>query len=146
MEENSGSFSLRNPGSRTFLLWNLKPSGLWNPEYSFSIRNIQNLTNDWNPESKVQLTKNPESSTWNAESMAWNPEPVTVLDSLTWGELINCILADGSLLILGNAVINPSPGCTVCFPSAGHETVTRKRGTWGFTVLRYWAFFHALFR
>ena len=129
MEGNSGSFSLRNPGSRQFLPRNLKPSGLSNPEYSLSIANIQNLTNDWNPESKVQLIKNPESSTWNPESMSWNPESMTVLDSLTWGELINCIPADGSLLILGNAVVNPALGCTFCFPSAGHETVTRKAST-----------------
>ena len=100
-----------------------------NLEYSLSIRNIQNLINDWNPESKVQLTKNPESSTWNPESMAWNPESKTVLDSLTWGELINCIAVDGSLLILGNAVINPSLGCTFCFPSAGYVRVTRKIST-----------------
>ena len=29
-----------------------------------------------------------------------------------------------------------------------HVTVRilKRRGTWGFTVLRYWAFFHAVFR
>ena len=29
-----------------------------------------------------------ESSNWNAESTAWNPESKTVLDSLTWCDLL----------------------------------------------------------
>ena len=48
---------------------------------------IRNPTNIWNPEpSKVPLTKNSKSSSWNAESMAWNPESKTVFDFLIWVE------------------------------------------------------------
>ena len=52
---------------------------LWNQEYSSR-----------NPESRVPLTKNPESSTCNPESRAWNPaenKAVLQLDSLTWDYL-----------------------------------------------------------
>ena len=32
-------------------------------------------------------------------------------------------------------------------PNSNQETIdSSERGTWGFTVLRYWAFFHAVFR
>ena len=37
----------------------------------------------------LALFWNPESSTRNPESTAWNPESKTVLDSLTWGELLD---------------------------------------------------------
>ena len=48
---------------------------LWKPEsWIYSACGIWNRTNDWNPESKVPLTKNPESTNWNLESTAWNPE------------------------------------------------------------------------
>ena len=41
---------------------------------------------------------NPESSTRNPESTAWNPESKTVLDSLTWGELlIQCESSQGDV-------------------------------------------------
>ena len=68
---------------------------------------MQHPSNDWNPDSKVQLKKkNRESSTWNPEYTAWNPESImTVLDSLIWGELINSIPADGPILVLGNAIM-----------------------------------------
>lgn len=33
-----------------------------------------------------------ESSTWNPESIAWNPESKSVLDSLTWDELVQTTL------------------------------------------------------
>ena len=41
---------------------------------------------DWNSDSRVLMTKNPESSTWEPESTAWNPEFKTVL---SWGEFLN---------------------------------------------------------
>ena len=52
---------------------------LWNQEYSSR-----------NPESRVPLTKNPESSTCNPESTEWNPaenKAVLQLDSLTRDDL-----------------------------------------------------------
>ena len=39
-----------------------------------SAQRIQNLNNDWNP----------ESSNWYLEFLAWNPESLTVLDCLSW--------------------------------------------------------------
>ena len=52
---------------------------LWNQEYSSR-----------NPESRVPLTKNPESSTCDPESTAWNSaenKAVLQLDSHTWDDL-----------------------------------------------------------
>ena len=42
-----------------------------------SAKRIQNLDNDWNP----------ESSSWYLEFLAWNPESLTVLDCLSWGKI-----------------------------------------------------------
>ena len=54
----SGKFCLRKPGS-----WIYSACGIWN------------RTNDWNSESKVPLTKNPESTNWNPESTLWIQNP-----------------------------------------------------------------------
>ena len=48
---------------------------LWKPEsWIYSACGIWNRTNDWNPESKVPLTKHPESTNWNPESTVHSPE------------------------------------------------------------------------
>ena len=51
----------------------IKTEKIWNPAL-FGIRN--------------PLSWNPESSTRNPESTGWDPESKTVMDSLTWGDLI----------------------------------------------------------
>ena len=48
---------------------------------------IHNSINNGNPESKFYWQRL-AFSTWNLESIAWNPESKTVLDSLTWGEML----------------------------------------------------------
>ena len=55
--------------------WNLKSSHVWNPE-------------SMDVESGIHRhgIRNPQ--TWNPESTAWNPESKTLLDYLTWGELL----------------------------------------------------------
>ena len=60
----------------------LKQKKIWNPAL-FGIRN--------------PLSWNPESSTRNPESTGWNPESKTVMDSLTWGELVHNIINRQSL-------------------------------------------------
>ena len=50
-----------------------KAEKIWNPAL-FGIRN--------------PLSWNPESSTRNPESTGWNPESKTVMDSLTWGDIL----------------------------------------------------------
>ena len=54
--------------------------GTRNPAQGF-----QNLANNWNPESKSywQRIRNPCST--------WNPESKTVLDYLTWGEVLKVV-------------------------------------------------------
>ena len=56
----------------------IKTEKNWNPAL-FGIRN--------------PLSWNPESSTRNPESTGWNPESKTVMDSLTWGDLLATILS-----------------------------------------------------
>ena len=59
----------------------LKQKKIWNPAL-FEIRN--------------PLSWNPESSTRNPESTGWNPESRTVMDSLTWGEMLNYSFSIGT--------------------------------------------------
>ena len=61
----------------------IKTEKIWNPAL-FGIRN--------------PLSWNPESSTRNPESTGWDPESKTVMDSLTWGDVI--VVALSSLLAL----------------------------------------------
>ena len=59
----------------------LKQKKIWNPAL-FGIRN--------------PLSLNPESSTRNSESTGWNPESRTVMESLTWGEMLNYSFSIGT--------------------------------------------------
>ena len=55
-------------------------------------KSIKTEKNMWNPALfgiQNPLSWNPEFSTRNPESTGWNPESKTVMDSLTWGDLVN---------------------------------------------------------
>ena len=74
---------------------------LWKPEFwIYSACGIWNRSNDWNPESKVPLTKNPESTNWNPESTAWNPESKLRL---------SCIPLHGAIGLVPAVVIATRP-------------------------------------
>ena len=49
---------------------------------------IQSPAINWNPESKLRLTRNPKSSTWNPKYTVWNPESNTIQGYLTQGDLL----------------------------------------------------------
>ena len=70
-----GACGLRNRGK--FCVLNPK---CWTLESGIPLAN-------WNPESKFYWQRL-ELSTWNLESTLWNPQSKTVLDSLTWVEIL----------------------------------------------------------
>ena len=73
-------------------IWNPGKFCLWNSE-SWALESgiqLKEFGSHYRLESGIHipLTKNPESGTWNPESTTWSTESKTVLDSLTWGNIL----------------------------------------------------------
>ena len=77
---------IRIPGVREICAREIWNPELWNPEYSSR-----------NPESHKRLTdKKSRIQFLNPETTAWNPESKSVLDSVTWGDLVQIQFKDTS--------------------------------------------------